>query len=322
MTDKKKANSGSVKKTVEISSHHGVAQKAASREFANETVGLLCERASCRSFSNKKISSKIADTIFEAGVRSATGGNLQPYSIIKTKSRKTIDKIAELCDQKFLSSSPMHLLFCIDWRRLKRWAALDAAPFSANNSFRHFWISFQDTIICAQSICNAADSLGLGSVYIGTIIDCLPEIKKLFDLPDGVMPVVLVALGYPKVKSAPRKKLGPDVIVHDELYRDIEDRKLLSAFDKKYEGQKVQITKENLKKMYDVCKNVEGEKFAEKAIKRIKEKGYITPVQRYFGLHYQADAMASGNQKLLDTIKKFGFGWFRDGSKKAPHKLK
>ena len=297
-------------------SHHGVEEMTAKTKYENETVELLLERASCRSFSKKKISKKTAGIILEAGTKAATGGNLQPYSIIRTRSVENMKKIAELCGQKFLADAPMHLLFCIDWRRNKRWASLEMAPFSANNSFRHFWISFQDTIICAQNICTAADSLGLGSVYIGTIIDCLPDIKKIFALPEGVMPVVLLALGYPKVKPLPRKKLSLDMIVHDERYRDMEEDKLLKAFDKKYEGQKIQMTDENMKKMYKVCKAVEGEKFAKKAIERIKEKGYITPVQRYFGLHYRADEMAAGNDKLMRVIGNFGFGWFKDGAEK------
>ncbi len=297
-------------------SHHGVEEKIVKTKHANETIEILYERASCRAFSKKNISKRTADTILEAGTRAATGGNLQPYSIIRTRSAETMKKIAELCGQKFLADAPMHLLFCIDWRRNKRWASLETAPFSANNSFRHFWISFQDTIICAQNICTAADSLGLGSVYIGTIIDCLPEIKKIFDLPEGVVPVVLLALGYPKVKPLPRKKLGIDTIVHDEKYHDIEDDKLLKAFDKKYEGQKIQITDENIKNIYKVCKTVEGEKFAGKAVERIKENGYIKPVQRYFGLHYRADEMAAGNDKLMRIIENFGFGWFKTGTKK------
>jgi len=303
MTDKKKSpcNAG---------------QKCSEKNYLTDTLGVLLERTSCRLFLKKKITKKTADAIIEAGTKSATGGNLQPYSIIKVQSIETIEKVAELCEQKFLAGAPMHLLFCIDWRRNMRWADLERAPFAANRSFRHFWISFQDTIICAQNICTAADSLGLGSVYIGTVIDCLPKIKKIFALPYGVMPVVLLALGYPKIKPAPRKKLGLDMIVHDEKYCDVEDVKLLSAFNKKYEGLKVQITAQNVKEMYKVSKNVEGEKFAQKVVKRIKEAGYINYAQRYFGLHYPADMMCDSNKKLLGDIEKFGFGWFKEFKKK------
>lgn len=304
-------------KKKEQDSHHGVARKGAARKYANGTLELLCERASCRQFSKRRIPAKTVSALFEAGVRSATGGNLQPYSIISSGSAASREKIASLCGQGFLADAPLHLLFCIDWRRLGRWASLEAAPFTANDSFRHFWISFQDTMICAQTICTAADSLGLGSVYIGTVIDCLNEVRGLFALPDGVMPVVLVALGYPKSRPAPRRKLGPGIIVHGEKYRDLPDRELLDAFGEKYEGQKIPAGEENLEKMRAVSEAVGGRKLADRVLERIGENGCITPAQRYFGLHYQADLMASGNRGFIETMRKFGFGWFDDRDNKV-----
>ena len=160
-------------------SHHGVEDRNNNRKFANTTLELLSERASCRAFSSKKISNKVMDDILLAGTKAPTGGNLQPYSIIRIRDAETKKNLAGLCGQSFIAEAPVNLLFCIDWRRLERWASLEKAPFSAHRSFRHFWISFQDTIISAQNICTAIDSMGLGSVYIGTILDYFLKLKKL-----------------------------------------------------------------------------------------------------------------------------------------------
>ena len=127
-----------------------------------------------------------------------------------------------------------------------------------------------------------------------------------------VFPVVLLCVGYPKAKPVPRKKLGIDVIVHDEEYRELDDLTLLNAFGRKYEGQKISASDENIKKFYRTCKNAEGKRFADECVKNIREKGYISPVQRYFGLHYRADEMPRGNENYLRVIKKFGFNWFED----------
>jgi FMN reductase [NAD(P)H] len=130
-------------------------------------------------------------------------------------------------------------MFCLDLHRNERWASLEVAPYTATSSFRHFWVSFQDTIICAQNICTAADSVGLGSVYIGTVIDMPAKIQTMLKLPKGVFPVVLVCLGYPKKKPPPRSKLGVDAVVHQEHYHEMKDKELLEAFNKKYAGQKL-----------------------------------------------------------------------------------
>jgi nitroreductase len=293
-----------------IPSHHGVGEKS-KKDYPNETLSLLCERASCRNFSDKEIPEDVLNFIFQAGVHAPTGGNLQPYSIIEIKNRKKKDKLAKLCQQNFIGKAPVDLLFCIDWHRLKRWAELGIAPFTATSSFRHFWISFQDTIISAQNICTAADALGLGSVYIGTVIDLIPEVRKMFDLPQGVFPVVLLCIGYPATRALPRKKLDAKAIVHDEKYNDIPDDELLRFYDEKYSGVKIDINKERMEIIKQVCEETQGEEFAEKCLNKIKETGYISPVQRYFGLHYIANLMPEGNESFLKIMEESGFKWFK-----------
>jgi FMN reductase [NAD(P)H] len=295
----------------DMPSHHGVKSPIESREYPNETMRLLIERASCRNFSDRKISPDVMEQVLEAGVHAATGGNLQPYCIIKIEDEETKKWLAERCEQGFIGKAPTLLVFCIDWRRTERWAKLEVAPFSATSSFRHFWISFQDTIICAQSICMAADALGLGSVYIGTIMEFFAELKEVLQLPQGVFPVVLLCLGYPKTKPQPRKKLGVEVIVHQEQYHEMEDQALLDAFNAKYPGQRIRITEERLEAIARVCKVVHGEEFAERCIQKVRENGYISPVQRYFGLHYIADEMPKGNDAFLELMQAFGLHWFK-----------
>ena len=291
-------------------SHHGVEVSVNSR-YPNQTLKLLIERASCRSFSRKKISPDILRFILSAGIHAPTGGNLQPYSIIKIENDETKQRLAEMCGQGFIGKAPVLLLFCIDWRRIERWAKLEFAPFTATSSFQHFWISFIDTVICSQNICTAADSLGLGSVYIGTILEFFADIRDMFQLPKGVFPVVLLCLGYPKAKPLPRKKLDDQVIVHAEKYHEIEDQKLTDAFNEKYPDLKVEVTEERLETISGVCRKVHGKEFAKRCVEKIKKNGYINPVQRYFGLHYRADLMPKDNDTYLELMEEFGFNWFK-----------
>lgn len=277
----------------------------------NETMRLLFERSSCRDFSDKKIPLDVLGLVLEAGTHAPTAGNLQPYSIIKIEDKETKQKLAEMCGQNFIASAPVLLLFCIDWHRNERWASLEVAPFTATSSFRHFWVSFQDTIICAQNICMAADSMGLGTVYIGTIIDMPANIKAMFKLPKRTFPVVLLCLGYPTTRPKPRKKLGVDVVVHSERYHEMKDQELISAYNEKYHDDKLEITGERLETILKVCRQVHGEKFAKKCTERIKANGYINRAQHYFGLHYRADLMPDGNDDYLKLMEEFGFNWFK-----------
>jgi FMN reductase [NAD(P)H] len=278
----------------------------------NLTIALLHGRASCRSFSGKKIEPAVLQNILEAGIHAPTGGNLQPYSVIKIEDQHTKEKLADMCGQDFMSTAPVNLLFCIDWHRLRRWAALRVAPFSATNSFRHFWISFQDTVIAAQNMCTAADALGLGSVYIGTILEYCREVREMFGLPNGVFPVVLLCLGYPKGTRHPRRKLGTDVVVHEEKYHEHSDAKLVEAYEKKYPDARYEVDERRLATIYNVCKAVHGEDFAKRCIAAIDEQGFINQAQRTFGLHYRADMMPENNREFLEIMEEYGFGWFKE----------
>lgn len=280
-------------------------------KYPNKTIELLLQRASCRSFQNTKIPAEDMSYVLNAGVHAASGGNLQPYSIIKIEKLVTRKKLAKLAGQGFVADAPVNLLFCIDWHRLERWAKLESAPFTATKAFRHFWISFQDTIITAQNICTAADAMGLGSVYIGTVMEFFPTLKHMFKLPKGVMPVVLLCLGYPKTKLVSRNKLGFDTVVHNEKYTELSDEKLLAAFNKKYAGMKIDINPARLKTIEKVCRSVGGNKLAQKTIARIKKQGFISRAQHYFGLHYVASEMPKLNMRFLNTFTQFGFDWFK-----------
>jgi len=281
-------------------------------EYPNPTLKLLIERASCRDFSDEKISPDVLQMVLEAGTHAPTGWNLQPYSIIKIENDETKQKLAQMCRQDFIGQAPVLLLFCIDWQRVERWTRLSVAPFTATSSFAHFWISFQDTILCAQNLCMAADAVGLGSVYIGAVVEFLTEVRDMFQLPPGVLPAVLLCLGYPKTRPQPQKKLGVDVIVHAEQYREMEDKEIVAAFKKKYRGQELEITPERLATIAQVCRKVHGEEFAKMCLARINKDGYINPAQRDFGLKCRADFMPLGNENHLELVEEFGFGWFAE----------
>ena len=275
----------------------------------NETLRLLYERASLRNYAERDVPDEVMQLIYRAGQHAATGGNLQPVSIIEIRDPEIRKKLADMCGQKFMADASVHLLFCIDLRRLQRWAALNNAPFTALKSFRHFWISFQDAIICAQNICTAVDALGLGSVYIGTVLEYLKDLKSMFALPDGVLPVVLLCLGYPKSRPEIQNKLDVPVFVHREKYRELSDDELIEAFRSKY-PRDLDITEERLRTFQEVCTRVIGPETTGKWIANIRKSGGFNMAQAYYGLHYRADYMCQDNEDFLKTIQGYGFECF------------
>jgi FMN reductase [NAD(P)H] len=277
----------------------------------NPTLRLLLERSSVRNYEDRPVEPDVMEELLRAAIQAPTGGNLQPYSIVQVENPETRKKLATFSGgQKYVAEAPVNLVFCMDFRRLKRWALIEDAPYTHHQSFRAFWIAFQDTLCCAQSACVAADALGLGTVYIGTILEYVPDIRELLDLPSAVFPVVLLCVGYPKNRPKPSNRLGSDTVVHREKYRDIGDEELRHAFAAKYDGPNLPASEPRREEIAQVCRTVHGEDFARRCLDRVEEQGFINRAQHYFGLHYRADKLPMMNEAFVKWTREAGCNWF------------
>ncbi len=293
----------------DMPSHHGPAGSGSGHD--NDTMNLLLERASVRDFESRPIPDDVFETIMSAAAHAPTGGNLQPYSIVAVRDESTKERLTELCGgQRFVSRAPVALVFCIDYHRLERWARLEGAPFTARDTFMSFWIAFQDTVIAAQNVCTAADALGLGSVYVGSIMSSFTELREMLGMPGGVFPVVLLSVGYPKKRPQPRRKLSPAVFVHEERYSELPDEELRRVYDEKYDHATIQALPERVAMLEKVMRRVHGDKAAAAMLEEVERQGHITVAQRYFGLHYRADLMPVFNEAILESFRKAAFGCF------------
>lgn len=284
----------------------------------NDTMNLLLNRCSVRNFTEDTIPEEIVNNILEAGIRSATGGNLQPISIIKIQNQENAQWFVDLGLQTFIAKAPLNLLFCIDYNRLRKWSELSKAPFVEDKSFRHFWISFQDVIISAQSIETAANSYGLGGVYIGSTIDIIEELKEKFKLPKGVVPVVLLSLGYPKTKRVVSPKLPQSIIVHNEVYAESSDEAIVSAFDEKFGTGNLALTPDRLENVLHIVEEIDGKEQAEIVKKHLEETQEINRAMKFYCFRYPAHFMACDNTRIMKILENDGLEWA--GLKNTPTK--
>lgn len=278
--------------------------------YPNETLRLLNERSSLRNFSDKAIEPEKIELLMQTACNAPSGGNNQPVSIIKIMNREVREKLGELCWQPFIGKAPLNLLFCLDMHRNEIIADYGEVPYTAGHAFRHFWISFQDTLIAAQNVCTAADALGLGSCYIGTIMEHFDQCVQMFSLPRLVVPVVLVVIGYPASAPSYRKKFTPAVMVHDEMYQSYDPEQLYATYTERENDKHIELNENNLQVFHSVCQAVKGKEYADELIERIRLRGWLSPIQRLYGLHYLAATMPLGNSKFIQFLKQQGFDWF------------
>jgi len=282
----------------------------------NEVLKIINKRASCRGFRGKGIPADLLETIIDAGIRAPTRGEFQAYSIIQIEDKETRKELAKLSrDQKWVAQAPVSLLFCIDWRRIKRITEIDMCPFDATDNMADFWLALIEIGICAQNVCLAAESVGLGSVYIGNVVGFLPRLRDMFNIPKYVCPAILLCVGYPKRNIKPRKRFGREIILHKEKYKDIPSDHLMESFKERYNDWKGRLNDERLEKLWKNSSRIHGKKFADDFLEYIKAKGHLNILQYEFGIFYDEVQGTLKNAQWFEFLMEMGFNLNANKSK-------
>lgn len=200
----------------------------------------LHARVSVRAFTDDPISAEDERTILEAACQAPTAGNQQLYTIIVVRDPDKRKALAESCDhQPFIAKAPLVLVFCADVRRWHRafTAAQGCEP--RDPGVGDALLTCADAAIAAQNAVVAAQALGIGSCYIGDIIENAETQREILSLPDYVMPACMLVMGHPTEQQLRRQKpqrFDLDTVVCVDNYRDAPEDELLEAIGDKLRG--------------------------------------------------------------------------------------
>lgn len=195
----------------------------------NQVIEQLKERKSVRVFADREIPSEEVSAILEAAVNAPTAGNQQLYTIIHVTDPQLKAKLAESCDnQPFIATAPLVLVFCADCRKWYH-SFLEYGCEPRKPGVGDLMLAVSDTNIAAQNAVVAAHSLGIGSCYIGDIMENAEQQRQLLSLPPYVFPAAMLVFGYPtqaqlERPKPPRSEMG--YIVHENGYRDMDGQEL------------------------------------------------------------------------------------------------
>jgi len=206
----------------------------------NEVLKQLYARKSVRVFTEKEISAEDKAAILRAAVEAPTAGNQQLYTIIDVTDQSLKDKLAVSCDnQPFIASAKMVLIFCADFQK---WydAFVDAGSQPRKVGVGDLMLAVSDTNIAAQNAVTAAESLGIGSCYIGDIMENCEIHREMLSLPEYVFPAAMLVFGYPTEQQMARekpKRADMKHIVHENGYRRMDGKELRELFGTKPLGK-------------------------------------------------------------------------------------
>ena len=195
----------------------------------NEVIRQLYARKSIRAYTEQEIGKAEKDAILRAAAEAPTAGNQQLYTILDITDQTLKEKLVDTCDhQPMIAKAKMVLIFCAD---CKKWydAYLAVGCDTRKPGVGDLLLAVGDAMIAAQNTVTAAESLGIGSCYIGDIMENCEEQRALLNLPEYVVPVGMLIFGYPTEQQLRRpkpKRVEMKYIVHENGYSPLSDQEL------------------------------------------------------------------------------------------------
>ncbi|MGN5111091.1 oxygen-insensitive NADPH nitroreductase [Aeromonas jandaei] len=198
----------------------------------NQTIDLILSHRSIRQFTAEPISSLQLDAILAAAQSASTSSFLQVTSIIRVTGPEARKQLAQLAgNQPYVEQAAEFLVFCADYHRHSQ-----IVPDAQTGYAEQLLIGAIDGAIMGQNALLAAQSLGLGGVYIGGLRNHPAEVSELLGLPDRVIPLFGLCLGHPAQQPEQKPRLPRALVVHQERYQRELDRDLLAHYDQQIEA--------------------------------------------------------------------------------------
>ncbi len=193
----------------------------------------LHARKSVRAFTKREIPEEAVREILTAAAQAPTAGNQQLYTILRVSDPERKHRLSISCDnQPFIEKAKLVLVFCADCLKWYN-AFLEAGCDPRKPDVGDLLLAVSDANIAAQNAVTAAWSLGIGSCYIGDIMENIETQREILGLPAYVFPAAMLVFGYPTAQQKARKKpdrFGLKYIVHENTYHELGAEELREMF--------------------------------------------------------------------------------------------
>jgi len=184
----------------------------------NPTLNTIFQHRSIRKFKPRKVSRRLINLIVEAGQRAPTACGMQTYSfVLITNSNVREEVFKAIGRQKCMEQAPTWIVVCADLaRQLELFKMLDVK--TNFSPLGRLIPSIVDAVLAAQNMVVAAEALGLGTVFIGSVWDSMKRVAEILKVPNNVLPILLLCLGYPDETPPIRPRWPRKAVLHENCY--------------------------------------------------------------------------------------------------------
>ncbi len=202
----------------------------------NEVIATILAHRSVRAFLPDKLPDGTLERLVAAASSASTSSNLQTWSVVAVEEQARKDRLAELgARQKHIAQCPLYLVWCVDHSRLHLAAAERQMVLEGLDFLEPYIVGVVDAALAAQNAAIAAESLGLGFVYIGGMRNHPEEVAATLGLPPHVMALFGMCVGYPDpARPADIKpRLPQAAVLHREQYSAASQSAVFVEYDKR-----------------------------------------------------------------------------------------
>ena len=192
-----------------------------------DALAALNERSVCRRYRREPVPEAVVRLLCATALAAPTKSDLQQATLVRLADpAKRAAVCALLPGSPWLAEAPELFIFCADGWHLRRLFARARKAFP-NEHLDAFFNASVDAAIALGAFVSAAELAGLGTCPISQVRDHVAKVDALLGLPDWVVPVAGLALGYPVEKEPLSARLALSATVHTDRYdRDAVDREL------------------------------------------------------------------------------------------------
>ena len=190
------------------------------------TIDLLCAHRSIRHFTDQPVTQEQREAIIASAQATSSSSFLQCSSIIRITDRAMREQLVTLTGgQQHVAQAAEFWVFCADFHR-----NFEISPEAKPGLAEQLLLGVVDTALMAQNAFTAAESLGLGGVYIGGLRNNIESVTELLKLPKHVLPLFGLCLGWPADDPGLKPRMPASLLVHENHYQPL-DRDVLAQYD-------------------------------------------------------------------------------------------
>lgn len=201
--------------------HKRYRQDRSMPEIWNETLDIILSHRSVRGYLPDALDPGVLPALIAAASSAPTSSNLQAWSLIAIEDRERKTRLSAIAhNQKHVIDCPLFLVWLIDLNRSHKIAELHGESSDGLSYLETFLVGAVDTALAAQNAMIAAQSMGLGSIFIGGMRNDPLAVAAELDLPPNVFALFGQCIGKqdPGRPSDVKPRLPPEAVVFREQY--------------------------------------------------------------------------------------------------------